>query len=76
MDSGMRGRLLKVAIGALVFVILLWHPTTRQIIIFVLPLGSGYDDLLGLIGLIVGGLFLFSWIWTGIPLWFLRKNKQ
>jgi hypothetical protein len=74
MDGGIRGRLLKVAIGALVFVLLLWHPTSRQIIIFILPLGSGYDDLLGLIGLIIGGIFLFSWIWTGIPLWFLRRR--
>ena len=75
MDTEMRGRLLKVAIGALAFVILLWHPTTRQIIIFILPLGSGYDDLLGLIGLLVGGFFLFSWIWTGIPTWFFRRRK-
>ena len=75
MDSEARGRLLKVAIGALVFVILLWHPTTRQIIIFILPLGSGYDDLLGLIGLIVGGFFLLSWIWTGIPTWFFKRRK-
>ncbi len=74
MDGKIRGRLLKVAIGALVFVFLLWHPTSRQIIIFILPLGSGYDDLLGLIGLIIGGVFLFSWIWTGIPLWFLKKR--
>jgi hypothetical protein len=74
MDSGMRGRLLKVAVGALVFVILLWHPATRQIVVFILPLGSGYDDLLGLIGLVVGAIFLFSWIWTGIPWWFFRKR--
>jgi hypothetical protein len=74
MDGEIRGRLLKVAIGVLVFVLLLWHPTSRQIIIFILPLGSGYDDLLGLVGLIIGGIFLFSWIWTGIPLWFLRRR--
>lgn len=75
MDGEMRGRLLKVAIGALLFVILLWHPTTRQIIIFILPLGSGYDDLLGLIGLIVGGVCLLGWIWTGIPTWFFGKRR-
>lgn len=74
MDGEIRGRLLKVAMGVLVFVLLLWHPTSRQIIIFILPLGSGYDDLLGLIGLVIGGIFLFSWIWTGIPLWFLRRR--
>jgi hypothetical protein len=38
-------------------------------------LSSGFDDLLGLIGLIVGGLFLFGWLWTGIPTWFFRKRK-
>jgi hypothetical protein len=75
MDSDMRGRLLWVALGALVLAILLWHPTSRQIIILILPLGSGFDDLLGLIGLIVGGLFLFGWLWTGIPTWFFRKRK-
>lgn len=71
----MRGRLLKVAVAALVFVILLWHPATRQIIILALPLGSGYDDLLGLAGLVVGGVFLLSWVWTGIPTWLFRKRR-
>jgi hypothetical protein len=75
MDSEMRKRLLWIAVGALIFAILLWHPSSRQIIIFLLPLGSGYDDLLGLIGLIIGGLFLFGWLWTGIPTWFLRKRR-
>lgn len=75
MDSGIRRRLLIVAVGALLFVILLWHPTTRQIIVFLLPLGSGYDDLLGLIGLIVGAIFLFSWLWTGVPTWLFRKRR-
>jgi hypothetical protein len=75
MDSEMRDRLLKVALGALVFVILLGLPATRPMIIFILPLGSGYDDLLGLIGLIVGGFFLLSWVWTGIPLWLFRKRR-
>ncbi len=75
MDSGIRRRLLIVAVAALLFVILLWYPTTRQIIVFLLPLGSGYDDLLGLIGLIVGAIFLFSWLWTGIPTWLFRKRR-
>lgn len=75
MDSGIRSRLLMVSLGVLVFVILLWHPLTRQVIIFILPFGSGYDDLLGLIGLVVGGILLFSWLWTGIPLWFFRRKR-
>ncbi|UCC63786.1 MAG: hypothetical protein JSV36_01635 [Anaerolineae bacterium] len=69
MNSEARNRLLIVAVGALVFALLLWYPLSRQIIILILPLGSGYDDLLGLIGLILGGVLLFSWIWTGIPTW-------
>ena len=77
MDSKMRERLLKVALGGLVFALLLWHPLTRQAIIFILPLGSGYDDLLGLVGLAVGGFFLFGWVWTGIPAWFFtRKGNE
>ena len=75
MDDGMRGRLLKLALGVLVFVLLLWHPLTRQAIVLILPLGSGYDDLLGLAGLIVGGLLLFGWVWTGIPGWFFGRRK-
>jgi hypothetical protein len=75
MKSGIRTRLLKVAIGALIFVILLWHPVSRQVIVFLLPLGSGYDDLLGLAALIVGGILLFSWVWTGIPTWIFRKRR-
>ena len=75
MDSEIRKRLLWVAVGALVFAILLWHPLSRQIIILILPLGSGYDDLLGLVGLIIGGLLLLGWLWTGIPMWFFRKRR-
>ena len=74
MNSEVRNRLLIVAVGALVFALLLWYPLSRQIILLILPLGSGYDDLLGLIGLIVGGVLLFSWIWTGIPTWLFRRR--
>jgi len=74
MNSEVRNRLLIVAVGALVFALLLWYPFSRQIIILILPLGSGYDDLLGLIGLILGGVLLFSWIWTGIPTWLFRRR--
>jgi hypothetical protein len=75
MNSEVRKRLLIVALGALAFALLLWHPFSRQIIVLILPLGSGYDDLLGLIGLVVGGVFLFGWIWTGIPTWFFRRRS-
>ena len=75
MDGQVRQRLLKVAVGALICVLLLWHPVTRQAIIFILPLGSGYDDLLGLAALIVGGIFLLGWIWTGIPAWFFTRRR-
>ena len=74
MNGEVRNRLLIVAVGALVFALLLWYPLSRQIILLILPLGSGYDDLLGLIGLIVGGVLLFSWIWTGIPTWLFRRR--
>lgn len=75
MEPGIRTRLLKVAVGALIFVILLWHPASRQIVVLALPLGSGYDDLLGLAALVIGGVLLFSWVWTGIPVWFFRKRR-
>jgi hypothetical protein len=75
MNGQVRQRLLIVAVGALLFALLLWHPATRQVIVFILPLGSGYDDLLGLAGLIIGGICLFGWIWTGIPTWFLTRRR-
>jgi len=75
MDSEVRKRLLIVALGALAFALLLWHPFSRQIIVLILPLGSGYDDLLGLIGLVVGGVLLFGWVWTGIPTWLFKRRS-
>ncbi|MFZ5916885.1 MAG: hypothetical protein ACOYZ7_08135 [Chloroflexota bacterium] len=76
MDGGLRNRLLWLATGALVFVLLLWHPVTRQAVILLLPLGSGYDDLLGLVALVVGAILLFSWVWTGVPTWFFSRRKD
>lgn len=72
--SMMRQRILKTAVGAFIVALLFLHPFTRPIIRFLLPLGSGMDDLFGTIGLVIGGVFLFSWIWTGVPLW--KRGKK
>lgn len=37
---------------------LLWNPFTRQILFFILPMGSGIDDLLFVIALVLGTTIL------------------
>lgn len=44
-------------IGAAVLLFLFWNPATRQIILFILPLGSGVDDLVFLILAVVTIIF-------------------
>ena len=52
-------------IGILAF--LLWHPVTRRIIIIILPLGRGIDDLIFWILLIILGFLAFVKGWISIP---------
>lgn len=48
----------KVAIGGVVGSALIAHPVTRQVVFFVLPLGSGWDDVLGGLGICVAVFLL------------------
>jgi len=53
-DKGKVGRIaLILAIVALLF----WNPMTRSIIVFILPLGSGYDDLIFIAALVFAIIF-------------------
>ena len=46
----------------------LWNPTTRSIILIILPLGSGVDDLVFFCVLVAGGV-----IGT---IYYLKKRKE
>lgn len=71
-------KLTPVRIAAILIVValLLLHPITRQVIFFILPLGSGQDDYVAL-ALLVGGLvILFIKGWTRIPDLFRDKETK
>lgn len=53
------GKWLKFVLGGLIVIWLLMFPVTKAIIVFLLPVGSGWDDALELI-LIVGVLFVLG----------------
>lgn len=57
----------KVLIVLAACVLLMWIPVTRSIILFLLPLGSGVDDLIffALLGALIV-FFLFWWNHTGV----------
>ena len=46
-----------IAIGSVITALLFWNPATRNIILFILPLGSGIDDLIFLLALLFAGVF-------------------
>ena len=54
-----------IFVGVLAF--LLWHPVTRRVIVFILPLGKGVDDLIFWALLIVFVLIAFIKGWVNIP---------
>ena len=42
---------------ALIIAFLFWHPLTRAIVLWILPFGSGIDDLIVICFAITGGVF-------------------
>ena len=53
---------LKVVIGLLVIALLMLQPLTRSIILFILPLGSGIDDLIVIAALSIAFIiFVIQW---------------
>jgi len=47
-----------IAVAALIIALLFWNPTTRSVILIILPLGSGIDDLIFLAALILAVVFV------------------
>lgn len=51
--------LIKWVIAALVLAFCFWHPLLRQVVLFILPLGSGFDDFVFfalLVFAVIGGV--------------------
>lgn len=48
-----------VALVLLAVALLYWMPPTRMAILWLLPLGSGIDDLIFVFTLTIGGILLF-----------------
>ena len=53
---------------ALLVAVLFWNPFTRSVILFILPLGSGIDDLIFIAALILAAVFSV--------IWYLQKRKE
>lgn len=49
---------LTYTVGVLVLLFLFWNPLTRQVILWLLPLGSGVDDVVFLVLLVFGGTII------------------
>ena len=60
----------KALLALLVFLLLLWIPPTRHIIFWVLPVGSGIDDLI--FGIVCIVLFILAFVkgWVQLPNFF------
>jgi len=53
-----KGRITVIALAVLVLGVLFWIPVSRQVIIYILPLGSGCDDFIFIAGVTFGGTLL------------------
>lgn len=59
--------LTKILIGVGLLAILLWHPVTRRIIIFILPLGRGVDDIVMWCLIVIFIIVAFVKGWVNLP---------
>lgn len=58
MNRWINDRWLSIVIWLCVVVVLFWHPFTRMIMILILPLGSGIDDLIVVVGVVILAVLL------------------
>jgi hypothetical protein len=56
---------------ALAVALVMWNPTTRAIVLFILPLGSGIDDLIFILAL---GSALVIWVVRSVILRTKRRK--
>lgn len=64
----------KWVLGLAVVAFLFWNPATRAIILWILPLGSGIDDLIVIASLILILVLAFVRGWISLPQW-LKRNR-
>lgn len=64
----------KTALVLAVVAFLFWNPITRRIIILILPLGSGIDDLIVIVALVLILILAFVRGWIALPSWFRRNH--
>lgn len=60
---GVRITFLRVFVTAVVVAIVMAVPALRRAVWFILPLGSGYDDIIEIIALAAIGITLFVEVW-------------
>lgn len=53
-----RKKITIIASILLIVAVLFWNPFTRQVILFLLPLGSGLDDIIFIFCLVAGGVLM------------------
>ncbi len=63
----------KIALVLLVVIVLFRVPATVRIIWYLLPLGSGVDDLVEIVAVAALLIVLIVKGWISIPEWFKRK---
>lgn len=71
-------RFWKFVLGLLGVAFLFWNPMTRTVILWILPLGSGIDDLIVVSALVVVLFLSFVKGWISIPQFskFIQGDKN
>jgi hypothetical protein len=64
----------KLVLGLAIVAFLFWNPTTRAFVLWVLPLGSGIDDLIVIASLILIVVLAFVRGWVSLPQWLKRDR--
>lgn len=58
-----------ILIGLVILLFALWNPVTREILLWLLPLGSGVDDLVFLLIAAISGAY-------GLAYWSARRRAK
>lgn len=66
----------KIGLLFVLLVLLFWNPFTRKVIIFILPLGRGIDDLVFWIFLVLFLIWAFVKSFISVPKILKRIDKE
>ncbi|MDI7277366.1 MAG: hypothetical protein QME94_15420 [Anaerolineae bacterium] len=64
----------KAVLGLAVLAFLFRNPVARTIVLWILPLGSGIDDLIVIVALIAMLVLAFVRGWIALPRWLRRER--